>query len=163
MTLLIFYNFRFQAHLLLPPPLRRATKRRRRSASLSSVPDSPTPKKSKLNTPEYIHQNLFVEGKKSDVKIVALGHTWNLHTIYLEQCQYFRALFNGSWNDSDKDEHNLEIHDSNITFAGLNNTFACLYHNEIALDVMNVGSVLASAAMLGMASYFYIVFLKMFR
>lgn len=30
----------------------------------------------KLDTAKYLHQKLFVEGKKSDVTIDALGHEW---------------------------------------------------------------------------------------
>lgn len=35
-----------------------------------------SPKVIKLDTAKYLHQKLFVEGKKSDVTIVAREHEW---------------------------------------------------------------------------------------
>src|SRR4051812_33969713 len=54
----------------------------------------------KSNIIQYTVFQLFVEGLNSDVLVHALGHTWNLHRLYLEQCDYFRALFQGNWCDS---------------------------------------------------------------
>lgn len=72
----------------------------------------------RLDTSKYLHQKLFVEGRKSDVTIVALGHEWHLHKIYLEQCDYFRCLFSGNWSDSTANRYELEIEDRRITFEG---------------------------------------------
>lgn len=72
----------------------------------------------KLDTPKYVYKKLFLEGSKSDVVINAFGHKWHLHRVYLEQCDYFRVLFNGNWNDSYKREYSLNIADENICYSG---------------------------------------------
>uniref|UniRef100_A0A915EGV9 BTB domain-containing protein n=1 Tax=Ditylenchus dipsaci TaxID=166011 RepID=A0A915EGV9_9BILA len=106
----------------------------------------------KLDTPRYVHQKLFLESKNSDVVINALGNTWRLHKVYLEQCEYFRALFQGNWSDSHENEYTLEVIDTNICFTGLNNVFASLYNNEIEIDREHIAGVVASAAMLNLTS-----------
>nr|CAD2189997.1 unnamed protein product [Meloidogyne enterolobii] len=76
---------------------------RKRKASLNENASDIEPKRFKLNTPDYVYQKLFVEGLNSDIQIHALGHTWRLHKLYLEQCEYFHALFQGNWSDSGKE------------------------------------------------------------
>ncbi|CAK5092131.1 unnamed protein product [Meloidogyne enterolobii] len=89
---------------------------RKRKASLNENASDIEPKRFKLNTPDYVYQKLFVEGLNSDIQIHALGHTWRLHKLYLEQCEYFHALFQGNWSDSGKDEYYMQIDDDNICF-----------------------------------------------
>lgn len=42
----------------------------------------------KLKTTEYIYQQLFVKGEKSDVTLLALEQEWNLHKVYLSQVRF---------------------------------------------------------------------------
>ncbi|CAK5066059.1 unnamed protein product [Meloidogyne enterolobii] len=69
---------------------------RKRKASLNENVSDIEPKRFKLNTPDYVYQKLFVEGLNSDIQIHALGHTWRLHKLYLEQClnNVFASLYN---------------------------------------------------------------------
>uniref|UniRef100_A0A915LN05 BTB domain-containing protein n=1 Tax=Meloidogyne javanica TaxID=6303 RepID=A0A915LN05_MELJA len=69
---------------------------RKRKASLNENASDIEPKRFKLNTPDYVYQKLFVEGLNSDIQIHALGHTWRLHKLYLEQClnNVFASLYN---------------------------------------------------------------------
>ena len=63
-----------------------------------------TPKKKKLHTTsQYIYENLFQAGKESDVTVVILGRSWQLHKLYLSQSPYFASLFSGRWKDGSKD------------------------------------------------------------
>uniref|UniRef100_A0A914BV57 BTB domain-containing protein n=1 Tax=Acrobeloides nanus TaxID=290746 RepID=A0A914BV57_9BILA len=125
------------------------SKKRRREDSGSGSPDK---KLMKLNTPEFLYKKLFLEGHKSDVVINALDHTWYLHKIYLEQCNYFASLFEGKWKDANEKVYNLDIIDPNITYEGLNNVFASLYNNEIEIDIENVAGVISAAVMLNLES-----------
>lgn len=92
--------------------------RKRRKSYIKNNDDNTPTKLFKLDTPKYVYQKLFLEGSKSDVAIKALDHTWHLHRVYLEQTDYFRALFNGNWSDSNKKEYTLDIADENICFLG---------------------------------------------
>uniref|UniRef100_A0A914KJJ3 BTB domain-containing protein n=1 Tax=Meloidogyne incognita TaxID=6306 RepID=A0A914KJJ3_MELIC len=125
---------------------------RKRKASLNENGSDIEPKRFKLNTPDYVYQKLFVEGLNSDIQIHALGHTWRLHKLYLEQCEYFHALFQGNWSDSGKDEYYMQIDDDNICFKGLNNVFASLYNNEIEIDEQYIASICGAASMLNLES-----------
>ncbi|KAF7639892.1 BTB domain-containing protein [Meloidogyne graminicola] len=126
-------------------------RRKRKATNTNIFPDIDT-KRFKLNTLHYVYQKLFVEGQDSDVQIHALGHVWRLHRLYLEQCDYFRALFQGNWSDSGKNEYTMYIEDENICFTGLNNVFASLYNNEIEIDEEHVASVCGAASMLNLPS-----------
>lgn len=84
----------------------------------SDVNNDHESKKFKLDTPKYVYEKLFLEGHESDVVITALGHKWNLHRVYLKQCDYFKALFGGKWKDSDQKEYSLDIADENICYLG---------------------------------------------
>ena len=69
-----------------------------------------TPKKKKLHTTsQYIYDNLFQAGKDSDVVVRALGKSWRLHKLYLQQSPYFASLFSGRWADGYQvfNEHNV--------------------------------------------------------
>lgn len=72
----------------------------------------------KLDTPKYVYQKLFVEGYNSDIVVYSLEHKWHLHRVYLEQCNYFRALFQGNWKDSESNEYRLDLADENICITG---------------------------------------------
>ncbi|KAH7729599.1 BTB/POZ domain containing protein [Aphelenchoides avenae] len=129
--------------------------------------DLPHLKIMKLDTPRYVHQKLFVEGLKSDITLKALGHSWRLHRIYLEQCDYFKALFKvgrlmrfakldvifqDNWSDSHKKVFELVVDDKNITYEGLNNVLASLYCNEIEVDLEHLEGIIAAASMLNLIS-----------
>ena len=89
-----------------PNILQRGTKRRREVEDNISACNEEierllnTPKKKKLHTTsQYIYDNLFQAGKDSDVVVRALGKSWRLHKLYLQQSPYFASLFSGRWAD----------------------------------------------------------------
>uniref|UniRef100_A0A1I8AZA4 BTB domain-containing protein n=1 Tax=Meloidogyne hapla TaxID=6305 RepID=A0A1I8AZA4_MELHA len=125
---------------------------RKRKASFNDNASDIEAKRFKLNNSDFVYQKFFVEGVDSNVQIHALGHTWRLHKIYLEQCGYFHALFHGKWSDSEKNEHHLTFRDDNICFTGLNNVFASLYNNEIEIDEDNIASICGAASLLNLTS-----------
>jgi len=127
---------------------RLSRKRKSSPVRVSSKESGQTsPKVIKLDTAKYLHQKLFVEGKKSDVTLVASGREWHLHKIYLEQCDYFRCLFSGNWLDSSENRFELPIYDDRITFEGLDTVFASLYQNEIRFDLKDLSGILSASAL----------------
>ncbi|KAM3726595.1 Germ cell-less protein-like [Dirofilaria immitis] len=126
--------------------------RKRRTTSHDEMETRKKKKISKLDTAKYIHKRLFVDGAKSDITIRALGRTWNLHRLYLEQCKFFDSLFRGHWKDSNNAVIQIDIVDPNVTVEGFNMVLESLYHNEIELDLENVSSLIASASMLSLDS-----------
>lgn len=103
------------------PSLSNKRSKRRRSShdGCSFDDDANSSKLFKLDTTPHVFKKLFIESCYSDVIINALGQQWRLHRVYLEQCDYFKALFYGNWTDSLKNEYNLEIIDKNVTYFGL--------------------------------------------
>ncbi|CAD5225746.1 unnamed protein product [Bursaphelenchus xylophilus] len=134
-------------------PIRQTSRRRKLTTDCSECEfktPEPVVKRAKLDTPKYIYQKLFLEGAKSDVTIRALGMSWHLHKLYLEQCDYFAALFSERWGAEKKRVYELDVLDSRVNIPGLDNVFASLYQNEIEIDLDNIGGVLASASMINL-------------
>ncbi|VIO85954.1 BTB/POZ domain containing protein [Brugia malayi] len=130
----------------------RASPSRKRKTTGDNEMETKKKKISKLDTAKYIHKRLFVDGAKSDITICALGRTWNLHRLYLEQCKFFDSLFRGHWKDSNNAVVQIDVVDPNVTVEGFNMVLESLYHNEIELDLENVASLVASASMLSLDS-----------
>lgn len=102
---------------------RRGGRKRKHDSSDTTSSPAKGGKLYKLDTPKYVYQKLFIEGHDSDVALTAVcrgkRRTWQLHKVYLEQCDYFRALFQRNrWKDSEKKEYTLDIIDKNICFEG---------------------------------------------
>jgi len=138
----------------LGSPLSRGKKRRREvDDGISSCNEElerilNTPKKKKLfTTSQYIYENLFQAGRDSDVTVVALGRSWNLHKLYLSQSAYFSSMFSGRWSDGCKDTVNINIIDPVITLDALHVTLGSLYQDEIAVEPSDVIPVLATASL----------------
>ena len=107
-----------------------------------------TPKKKKLHTTsQYIYENLFQAGKESDVTVVILGRSWQLHKLYLSQSPYFASLFSGRWKDGSKDVINIAVVDPLITLDSLHVTFGSLYQDEVTIEPADVLNVLAAASL----------------
>ncbi|GAB6024233.1 hypothetical protein CHUAL_008928 [Chamberlinius hualienensis] len=105
-----------------------------------------TPKRKKLmSTSQYIYKTLFVDGKNSDVTIVALNVEWRLHKVYLCQAPYFSSMFNGSWKEANDDEINIEIADPNITVEALKIVLGSLYQDEVIIQPSEVVPILGAA------------------
>jgi len=137
-----------------PNVLQRGTKRRREvEENLSTCNEEierllSTPKKKKLHTTsQYIYENLFREGKDSDIVVKALGKSWKLHKLYLQQSPYFASLFSGRWADGYKNVININIVDPCITLDSLHLTFGSLYQDEITVEPGDVIPVLAAATL----------------
>jgi len=130
-----------------PSGRRRRTNSEREEDTLEKLMS--TPKKKVLKTTsQYIYDNLFKEGKDSDITIHALGISWKLHRLYLCQSPYFAALFSGRWSDGDKNQISLTIDDENITRHSLHVTLGSFYRDDVTIEPHQVVSVLAAAALL---------------
>lgn len=90
--------------------------------------DESSLKRFKIELTSHVFEKMFLESYYSDVTIHALGHKWHLHRVYLEQCDYFKALFDGNWLDSKKNEYEIKNFDKNVTYDGLFYFF--LYFNN---------------------------------
>lgn len=98
-----------------------------------------------FTTSQYIFDNLFQEGKDSDVTLNALGSSWKLHKLYLCQSAYFESMFSGRWSDSKKDTIDIVIEDPNVTIHSLHITLGSFYKDELTIEPSDVVSVLATA------------------
>jgi BTB/POZ domain-containing protein 13 len=96
---------------------------------------------------QYLYKHLFLDGEDSDLTIVVLGQKWRLHKAILCQSDYFRAMFNGSWIESDKKLINIDIADANINMEALRTTFGSMYKDDMDLDPATVVGVLAAATL----------------
>jgi len=107
-----------------------------------------TPKKKHLKTTsQYIFDNLFQDGRDSDICIRALGTSWRLHKLYLCQSAYFSSLFSGRWKDGSKDCVDIQIEDPNITINSLHITLGSFYRDDVTIEPGDVVSVLAAASL----------------
>ncbi|XP_063217895.1 protein germ cell-less isoform X2 [Bacillus rossius redtenbacheri] len=127
-------------------------KRKRREDSDSDLSDSevieiPSTKKFKLDgTLNYVYKTLYLEGKDSDILVIALDKLWKLHKVYLCQSPYFESMFSGSWRESNDRVVRIEICDPNITQNSLHVVFGCLYLHEMTFEAVSPIEVLATAS-----------------
>jgi len=132
------------------------TRKRKRKHSDSSEKDEidkllSTPKKKSLKTTsQYIFDNLFQEGKDSDITVTALSTSWKLHKLYLCQSGYFSSMFSGRWSDGSKEYINITIDDPNITINSLHITLGSFYRDDVTIEPGDVVSVLAAASLFQM-------------
>ena len=66
-------------------------------------------------------------GRESDVRVAALGRSWHLHKLYLQQSPYFASMFSGRWSDGRTDSVSINIVDPVITLDALHTTLGSLY------------------------------------
>lgn len=140
----------------LRSPLLRGTKRKRDVEEEFSTSEDQrleelmsTPKKKKLfSTSEYIYQNLFIESTNSDIKVVVLGRSYNLHKFYLNQSGYFSAIFSGRWKDGISDRVKIPVMDPLVTLDAMHTALGSMYHDELCIEPCKVIPVLACASLL---------------
>ncbi|GIY88362.1 germ cell-less protein-like 1 [Caerostris extrusa] len=101
-----------------------------------------------MSTTKYVYKTLFLEEQGSDIKIVALNRTWNLHRLYLSQSPYFNSMFNGIWLETNQKEIHIGIEDENITACALHKVFGSFYQDEIHINPLEAVSILACATLL---------------
>ena len=102
-----------------------------------------TPKKKRLkSTSRYIYENLFLEGRESDITLSALNREWKLHKLYLSQSDYFSSMFNGNWRESNMKHVEITIVDPNITLDSMNTTLGSLYQDELSVEPADATSIL---------------------
>jgi BTB/POZ domain-containing protein 13 len=107
-----------------------------------------TPKKKILRTTsQYIFDNLFQDGKDSDVTLTAIGTSWKLHKLYLCQSAYFASMFSGRWTDGSKETVSIVVEDHNITINSLHITLGSFYRDDVTIEPSDVVSVLAAASL----------------
>ncbi|KAL3317469.1 Germ cell-less protein-like 1 [Cichlidogyrus casuarinus] len=97
------------------------------------------------STYDYVYKELFVQGKGSDICILALKRTWNLHKLYIKQSPFFCAMLEGGWKENDSTKLELEITDPNVTQESLNNVFGSFYCDYITINEETVISTIAAA------------------
>lgn len=108
-----------------------------------------TPKRKRIqSTSKYIYQTLFLDGRDSDVSVVALGKVWPLHKLYISQSPYFACMFNGQWLESTQDVIEMDIQDPNIDESALKIAFGSLYKDFVIFKPVQSISVLAAATLL---------------
>ena len=104
-----------------------------------------TNKKKRLkSTSRYIYENLFLEGRESDITLSALNREWKLHKLYLSQSDYFSSMFNGNWRESNMKHVEITIVDPNITLDSMNTTLGSLYQDEISVEPADATSILGN-------------------
>eukprot|EP00124_Ichthyophonus_hoferi_P001915 Ihof_evm11s114 gene=Ihof_evmTU11s114 len=96
----------------------------------------------------YIYYTLFLSGEGSDVTIRALDKQWKLHRMFLKQCGYFKAMFEGHWKDSEYSVYDMTVTDRNINVQALDTVFAALYYDRNKINVNNIVGVVAAATWL---------------
>ncbi|KAH8286774.1 hypothetical protein KR018_007422 [Drosophila ironensis] len=100
----------------------------------------------KIQSPgEYIYRTLFRDSFGFDVIVRALEGTWHLHKDYLSQSPYFKAIFM-SWQESEVQQIDLHIFDSNIDVQSLDVVFKSMYLGQINIYCKNVIAILATAS-----------------
>lgn len=108
-----------------------------------------TPKRKRMeSTVQYIYQALFIEGRDSDVTVVALGEHYRLHKVYLSQSAYFASMFGGAWRESTEALVHIDVVDPVITQKAIRTVLGALYSDEVELEPTSIVSVLAAATML---------------
>ncbi|CAN0208095.1 unnamed protein product [Lampetra planeri] len=117
------------------------------SSEAEDEPRGPRRKRSRC-TSVYIYKTLFLHGENSDIKITALGQTWNLHKIYLCQSPYFGSMFSGSWKESSAEEVTLQIPDAAIDVEALQTAFGSLYRDDVVIQTERAVPLLAVASLL---------------
>ncbi|CAJ0936063.1 unnamed protein product, partial [Mesorhabditis belari] len=135
-------------------PKRKKTRKGKRKAQ-NAEPECSSPKKiAKLDTPKYVHEKLFLQGEGSDVAVLAVGHQWNLHKLYLKQCKYFEALFRekSDWKERSENVVKLEFPAGKVTVEALHQVLGSLYSNEITLEIGEIEGILSAASLLQLES-----------
>nr|CDS27907.1 germ cell less protein 1 [Hymenolepis microstoma] len=96
-------------------------------------------------TYDYVYEQMFLKGENSDITIIALEREWHLHRIFLKHSQYFSALLEGGWKESEENVLRLKLTDENITEEGLHVIFGSFYNDQVKITKNNVVGVLAAA------------------
>ncbi|XP_052027301.1 germ cell-less protein-like 2 [Apodemus sylvaticus] len=97
----------------------------------------------------YAYENLFLNGKDSDIKILALGRTWYLHKVFLCHSGYFANILKGIWRESHSRVIRLVIKNEDIDARSLHIVFGSLYTDEdLSITPLEVPHVLAAACLL---------------
>ncbi|KAH7032137.1 hypothetical protein B0J12DRAFT_767741 [Macrophomina phaseolina] len=109
---------------LLPPSRCHAD---RRLATAAMVPGS---------LPHHLYTRGLLDGRHSDITIVAFGKRYRLHRLVLDQAPFFSSMLSGPWRESRAEEVTLhpEELDSCITEAAFELTLKRLYGCDISED-----------------------------
>eukprot|EP01134_Creolimax_fragrantissima_P005587 CFRG5587T1 len=97
---------------------------------------------------DYMFNDLFQQGLGSDVCVTALGHSWNLHKLFLRQSKFFACWFSGRWQNEDDKYVELTITDPNIDVAALTTCFASMYGDNYTISPDGLVSLIAGATLL---------------
>ncbi|KAF2741796.1 hypothetical protein M011DRAFT_413806 [Sporormia fimetaria CBS 119925] len=86
--------------------------------------------------PDHLYQRGFVEGRHSDITVIAFDTKYNLHRLILDRAPFFTALLSEPWRESQSRE--IAVHpdkiDSNITQGAFELAVKKLYGHDISSE-----------------------------
>jgi hypothetical protein len=96
-----------------------------------------------ISLPDHLYTRGFIEGRHSDITVIAFGHRYNLHRLILDRAPFFTSALSEPWIESKSREvrlHPEEI-DVSITQAAFELAIKKLYGCDISkeCDVEAIG------------------------
>lgn len=101
----------------------------------------------------HLHHNGFMQGKHSDITILAFGEHYRLHKLILDRVPFFSSAFSGGWAESSAKE--MELHpeelDPNITKPAFELAIKRIYGTHFPIqEEQEAVSLFATACWLNM-------------
>jgi hypothetical protein len=86
--------------------------------------------------PEHLYTRGFLEGRHSDITVIAFGHNYNLHRLILDRAPFFSTALSEPWRESTSKEINVYPGkvDANITRAAFELAIKRLYGYDISKE-----------------------------
>lgn len=126
-------------------PLSNYIGRKRRSSATDMEQTIPSCKK--FCPEDTIYEQCFVNGVGHDIVVRILDRKWKLHKESLIKSPYFASMFSGSWNESNKQEIEIQIPNPTITKKSIHIVLGSLYQPNISFDHEDIFSVIAAATL----------------
>jgi hypothetical protein len=101
----------------------------------------------------HLYHNGFMEGRHSDITIIAFGERYRLHKLLLDRVPFFSSAFSGPWAESSAKE--MELHpeelDQNITKPAFELALKRIYGTQFPVqEDQEAVSLFATACWLNM-------------
>ncbi|XP_041502222.1 germ cell-less protein-like 2 [Microtus oregoni] len=105
-------------------------------------------KKLKLSS-KYAYENLFLDGKDTDIRIRALEVEWPLHKAFLCQSPFFAKMLKDTWKEPHSGVVDLQIKNEDIDVGSLHFMFGSFYRDEdLPIPPRRAPHILAAACLL---------------
>ncbi|XP_075813125.1 germ cell-less protein-like 2 [Microtus pennsylvanicus] len=105
-------------------------------------------KKPKLSS-KYAYENLFLDGKDTDIRIRALEVEWPLHKAFLCQSPFFAKMLKDTWKEPHSGVVDLQIKNKDIDVGSLHFMFGSFYRDEdLPIPPRRAPHILAAACLL---------------